>query len=633
MKKILLSLIILANFCGFAYAEGMIDENGKILSLPEKSEYHEGLGIVTQRGNNSYGFVNEQGKILIPAIYSRAYDFEDGTSVVSQYNFYGLINKEGKVLLPFKYRNISSSQEGLRAAEAGYKYAVYDVNGKELYNFPEYSIIDIYNEIIILQDGNFKAIADKVGNLLTKFDFLEIYNLHASGLISTMTKDGWGVNNTKGETIIPHKFKNIHYLKNNRILTTSNKNKYSIYTSKGKFIKNLTEEESKLIYKEIDAHVQAQYQGERYTAFEEDGLWGIKDSKGNILTKPKYPRMPQIRGNYIFEDTSRVSYYDNKGNEVIIVKDKSAENIYPFSDGLAKYKANSKYGYIDKTGTTVIKPQFVTAGNFNNGLAVVEYENRKYGIINKKGEYTVKPEFYYIADFSEGLAVAQKEDNDLYGYINETGTFVIPQTLYRAYDFEDGAGKTLANKDDVKYTFLDKNGNKTYNPKNKPIIKDDYTNELNKLAQYAKGDYWLDFGQLIQKLPKDNKQINDFFIKNRNNFKPYGLFYLSDNLISYDTDKAVYWYFIAKLRQQYLDNLSKDMGEKLINTLMQVGGIETENYIKKADKTKMKQIALKAFEDDEKDFPLYSKDKKTYIKSDKTIYEEMKKQLLNEYFN
>ena len=62
-----------------------------------------------------------------------------------------------------------------------------------------------------------------------------------------------------------------------------------------------------------------------------------------------------------------------------------------FTNGLARVgNIYSKYGYINKTGKTVIKFEFEYASDFNNGLAWVK-NNGKYGYINTQGQYIWNP--------------------------------------------------------------------------------------------------------------------------------------------------------------------------------------------------------------------------------------------------
>jgi hypothetical protein len=51
---------------------------------------------------------------------------------------------------------------------------------------------------------------------------------------------------------------------------------------------------------------------------------------------------------------------------------------------------NNKYGYIDKKGNFIIKPQFDVAWDFMQGIARVKVGNKK-GYVNKVGEVFMEP--------------------------------------------------------------------------------------------------------------------------------------------------------------------------------------------------------------------------------------------------
>ncbi|WP_158260502.1 WG repeat-containing protein [Chlorogloea sp. CCALA 695] len=114
-------------------------------------------------------------------------------------------------------------------------------------------------------------------------------------------------------------------------------------------------------------------------------------------------------------------YIDKTGKSVIKPQFKLA---YKFSEGLARVKIGDKWGYVNKTGKQVIRPQFATdaddvygkPGSFFNGLAAVKVGN-KWGYINKQGQLAIKPKFSTAENFSEGLAVVTF-GNKL-GYINQ----------------------------------------------------------------------------------------------------------------------------------------------------------------------------------------------------------------------
>ena len=87
-----------------------------------------------------------------------------------------------------------------------------------------------------------------------------------------------------------------------------------------------------------------------------------------------------------------------------------------FSEGLARFKKNNKYGFMDKTGTVVIEPQFPDAKDFSDGLARVctGISYGQWGYIDKTGKYVITPQFDYADDFHEGLANIVKGPGEAY---------------------------------------------------------------------------------------------------------------------------------------------------------------------------------------------------------------------------
>lgn len=131
-------------------------------------------------------------------------------------------------------------------------------------------------------------------------------------------------------------------------------------------------------------------------------------------------------------------------------------------------EVNGKYGYINKSGRIVVKPQYDDAKNFSEGLALI-LVNGKWGYINNTGTLTIKPQFDIANSFSEGLAAAGYEKyKDGYpysvGYINKFGKFVIkPERMGSyIYDFKDGVVAILSYS--LNCGFMDKTGKVIVNP-------------------------------------------------------------------------------------------------------------------------------------------------------------------------
>ncbi len=104
----------------------------------------------------------------------------------------------------------------------------------------------------------------------------------------------------------------------------------------------------------------------------------------------------------------------------------------PFNGTLRK---TDQLGYIDKTGSFVIPPQFDYCLGHTEGLAVVSVEG-KYGYIDTKGDFVVAPQFEEASRFSEGLAAVGIDDR--LGYIDNRGAMVIQPEFIRAEEFSEG---------------------------------------------------------------------------------------------------------------------------------------------------------------------------------------------------
>lgn len=134
-----------------------------------------------------------------------------------------------------------------------------------------------------------------------------------------------------------------------------------------------------------------------------------------------------------------------------------------------------KWGYINRAGEVVIKPQFDSAEQFSEGLALVRYPNREKplkpgqttpelilgeGFIDETGKVVLELEspLYLGGDgFYEGLTKfwTGESGRSLYGYIDKTGAIKIKAQFSHAYEFFEGLAAVCL---DEKCGFIDKSG-------------------------------------------------------------------------------------------------------------------------------------------------------------------------------
>ncbi|HEY1053972.1 MAG TPA: WG repeat-containing protein, partial [Emticicia sp.] len=74
---------------------------------------------------------------------------------------------------------------------------------------------------------------------------------------------------------------------------------------------------------------------------------------------------------------------------------------------------NNKVGFIDSTGKVIIKPQFLNADNFSEGLAAARI-NGTYGYIDETGAFAIEAKYDYATPFQEGLAIVYLDGQPFY---------------------------------------------------------------------------------------------------------------------------------------------------------------------------------------------------------------------------
>jgi hypothetical protein len=123
-------------------------------------------------------------------------------------------------------------------------------------------------------------------------------------------------------------------------------------------------------------------------------------------------------------------------------------------------KSGGKFGYIDTTGTTVISPQFDSAVDFSESLAVV-FTGPNCSFINRSGDVVITVGSFNdnAGSFFEGLAWVR--DNGRYGYMNRTGAWAIEPLYYGGRNFGEGLA---AVKVEGKWGYIDTAGQMVISP-------------------------------------------------------------------------------------------------------------------------------------------------------------------------
>lgn len=105
---------------------GYVNQNGILvipLSFDFVGDFSEGYAGVEL--NEKYGYIDKTGNIVIGYLYDFAGDFKEGLAAVQQNDKMGFINKTGEIVIPLKYEFAQDFQKGMAEVDyAGYTYFI-----------------------------------------------------------------------------------------------------------------------------------------------------------------------------------------------------------------------------------------------------------------------------------------------------------------------------------------------------------------------------------------------------------------------------------------------------------------------------------------------------------------------------
>lgn len=420
---------------------GFINEQGKLI-VPTKylyvSTFSEGLAAVRVQ-SGKVGYIDKTGKEVIPAMFDNANNFSEGLAAVMQNKKVGYIDKTGKVVIPFLYDGANPFLNQFAVVQLDKQYIQIDKFGNELPQITPYGYADRKAKKIVIPAKGYLS-----GNGFTA-DGIAIIRYYKEPL--------YGGINKNGETIIPFKYSSLRRLDNGLYCFWKsgfgdgivNNQGRELINAKFNFIGNYTNKLAIAKYNnqfqliDIAGNITTPLCSDFY-AFEGnlararlENKWGIINSDGKLIAPIKYESVDIMTGNIVKVTLNgKVGIIDENGRELLPIK---YDDIGSFNDGCLRVKQSRLYGFIDSNFKELVPPKYEMAYWFSNGLAAVE-ANNMWGYINTKGVEIAPPKFQQVENCTEGRAAVKL--NDKWGYINAFGKLIIPHKFNSAKQFNNG---------------------------------------------------------------------------------------------------------------------------------------------------------------------------------------------------
>lgn len=126
------------------------------------AQYSEGANIY--KSGDKYGFINEDGKVMVPVIYDKVYDLVNGRTLV-KLGKWGMIDKYGAIIIPTVYDNITPFSSGDVIIDSLGKKGIMTDYGRTLCT-PTYDDIQVWYTLFLVKLSGKWGMIDRNGEIV-----------------------------------------------------------------------------------------------------------------------------------------------------------------------------------------------------------------------------------------------------------------------------------------------------------------------------------------------------------------------------------------------------------------------------------------------------------------------------------
>ncbi len=367
------------------------DREPKIDTMDDNISEEEAFFSDYDAPKMKFGYINISGQLVIADIYDGVREFSNDFAATNINGKWGYIDRFGETVIPHEYRSaFAFKQDIARVQDFDKKYWFIDRKGNKLnsvgfdvaydcldgrirvrteqgYNFiniegdtllPDLldGAKDFYREMAIIQKGDLFGVISKEGDPILKIEFDRV---HVDEEFIRAKKDGlFYVYNSKGNKLSETGFQKLSAFQEN-LAAAKVKDRWKLISTTGKSIHQFP-----------DDIIRVEPAGENnWRVISTDGI-SLINSEARLLTKRSY------------------------------------EQVFNFSEGMAAFSRNEKWGYLNAAGEEQIAPIFDLIWDFKDGRARV-VTNGGIGFIDKVGTLVIRPIFFEVKDFEQGRARVQ----------------------------------------------------------------------------------------------------------------------------------------------------------------------------------------------------------------------------------
>lgn len=334
-----------------------------------------------------WGFIDEQGKEVIPQMYDDMRDFDsEGIALANFKGRWGYIDKNNKSVIPFQYLDAHPFSNGLALVQGfDKKYTYINKKGEKQFDCPG-EVCQSFNQgIAIFTKGASKGTLDTSGKVVIEAKYDDVITLN-NQLFIAKYGDLCGIINEKDEWLLKPQFDKI-YAGKNKFIRAKKGNLYT-FVEVGNF------------------KISSDYYD--YATDYVNGIAAVKKAEKYMLIdenrRQKYSSKDHIKpggeGLWIEEEGGKFRFINADGKPL---SDQWYEALYQFEEGLAGYQKGEYWGYLNDSGVEVIPAELPIIWSCKEGK-IRFISQGGYGFLSKDYQLLITPKYVEARDFVNGLA-------------------------------------------------------------------------------------------------------------------------------------------------------------------------------------------------------------------------------------
>lgn len=195
---------------------GLLHISGKPILLPEykrifdfKNGYAKVLQDSTRFGDNQYGIVATNGKVVVRCMYDGLGELSDGRIMALAQQKYGYLDTNGRVIIPFDYDEASNFHDRIAIVSKDRRFGAIGINGK--------SVLPLaYDRLAYLGHSSFAAFNNSKWKIIgtdqqvkDSVEYDVVGNTIADKYIAVAVNRKWGLIDFSGVSVLPLIYKSV----------------------------------------------------------------------------------------------------------------------------------------------------------------------------------------------------------------------------------------------------------------------------------------------------------------------------------------------------------------------------------------------------------------------------------------